>query len=98
MSGAEMTFGTNPRNVRDRLHEIVASMPVKVVARITGRTSKAVEKWRAGENLPNAQAIFALARKNDAVWRLVQEECGRVNDLADAEAMIARMRELLAKQ
>jgi hypothetical protein len=92
-----MTFAKNPRNVRDRLHDIVADMPVKVVARITGRTPKAVEKWRAGYNLPNAQAIFALARKNDEVWRIVQEECGRVNDLSDAEAMIARMRELLAK-
>jgi hypothetical protein len=98
MSGVEMTFGPDPTKVRKDLHKAVISMPIATVAKITGRSTKAVEKWRAHVNVPSLMAVFALARVNQDVWDLVREQCGRANDIGDAEAMLKRMRELLEER
>jgi len=82
--------------IRERIAAVIQDKPAKVLARITGKTPKAAERWKAAENAMTVEALFALARDMDEVWEIVKAGCGRANDVDDAVQMIEQMRMLLA--
>ena len=75
--------------------ELVRGVPAKVLARVTGRSPKTAEKWKAGHCAMNAEAIFALAREYDDVRAIVMQECGVLLTIGDAVAQTRRMNDML---
>ncbi|CUW37168.1 conserved protein of unknown function [Magnetospirillum sp. XM-1] len=51
---------------------------VKIVARWTGASERAVKKWLAGETIPNGQHLVALMSHSELVTWVVLAAAGRV--------------------
>lgn len=70
--------------------------PAKTIARLTGRTPKAVDRWLNAENEMTVESLVLLCREFDEVWQEFRALCGR--EPADAEAMIDRFSEMLRER
>ncbi len=79
----------------ERICAAIQRIPAKVLARATGMTPKAAERWKAGDNSLSAAAIFALARTYEEVWLIVREACGRAETIEHAEAQLCQAANLL---
>jgi hypothetical protein len=88
----------SPLPVRDRLAGALEGVPAKWLARVTGRTPKAAERWKEASNSMTIETLFALAREFDQVWDIVRHECGRADDIHEAELMLSKMAALLSER
>jgi hypothetical protein len=108
MSGAMMSlppntsgplgFSGTPVPVREQIAAAIRNVSAKTLARVTGRTPKAAEKWKAADNTVTVETLFALAAEFDDVWEIVKQRCGRANDVDDAVVMLNQMRDMLAQR
>lgn len=84
--------------IREQIAAALGGIPSKVLARITGRTPKAADRWKAADNTMTLETLFALAGEFDDVWEIVKQRCGRANDVDDAVVMLNQMRDMLAQR
>lgn len=75
---------------RDRFTAAVRGIPAKALARASGATPKAAERWKAGDNAPSAEALMRLAATFDEVWQAVQ--AGSCRSEGEAQALLAELR------
>ena len=80
--------------LKDSVARALTDYPTKVLARWAGATESAAERWKAGDNAPNAEKLLRLAAHIDAVWAEIRVEACRTED--DAEQVLIEFQQRLA--
>lgn len=94
-AGTVLSGNDHHASVRDRLagafRRALASSrsPAKDLARQIGRTPKGAELLLRGDVAPNVETLIAACSKFDDVWEEFRALCGRADDAADAEKVLA---------
>lgn len=80
----------------ERIAGALADIPVKIIARVAGVTPKAAERWKAGDNAPNAEALCRLCAEFDRVWEVTRQQSCR--SVEDAERILSEFTATLTKR
>ena len=100
MNGTVMSYPSSghicpSRNVIEPVLEALVAAPVKMVSGITGKSPKAVQRWRMRDSAMSLADAVRLARERTEFWVALRTACGRGEERLDAAAVLRQVRELL---